>query len=241
MSGESKPTTEHPQLVLPAVVCITGTDTEVGKTITTAALAAALMKQGRTLAVYKPTQAGTENGLGDIDVVRELAGAQDVHEGIRLPYPMAPVASAQRAGAKLPTLGRHLKTIAQLSETHDHTLVEGAGGLLVALDRAGHTLADLAASPGLHTSAIVVCRSALGTLNHTELTLEALQRRKILIAGTVIGSWPAEPSDIEISNREYLGEHAIPLLGVIPAAAGRLSADQFRKQAPGWFGLANAG
>src|SRR6202012_1402509 len=87
---------------MPPVVFITGTDTGVGKTIVTAALAATLMSLGRSVAVYKPTQAGLEDGVGDIDVVRQFADAE-VEEGIRLPDPMAPVAAAKRAGVTLPT------------------------------------------------------------------------------------------------------------------------------------------
>src|SRR5579875_1997331 len=114
---------------LPSIVLVTGTDTDVGKTITTAALAATLSARDRTVAVYKPTQAGTTDGQGDIDVVRRLTGLDDVHEGIRLPDPMAPVAAAARAGVRLPTARDHAAAVAQLAATHDHTLVEGAGGL----------------------------------------------------------------------------------------------------------------
>ncbi|HEY1820001.1 MAG TPA: dethiobiotin synthase [Trebonia sp.] len=220
---------------LPKIVFITGTDTDVGKTITTAALAAALSAGGRSVAVYKPTQAGTVNGQGDIDVVRQLTGLDELHEGIRLGDPMAPVAAAARAAVTLPSLGDHTGTIRRLAAAHDHVLVEGAGGLLVALDECGHTLADFATAIAAACTAIVVCRSGLGTLNHTELTLEALSRRGIPVAGTVIGSWPQQPSDIDLSNRDYLGRHDVPLIGVIPAGAANLSPADFRASAGGWF------
>jgi dethiobiotin synthase len=232
--------TEQEAAVLPPVVCVTGTDTEVGKTIVTAVLAVSLTALGRSVAAYKPTQAGTEDGEGDIDVVRRLAALDDVAEGIRLAHAMAPAAAAERAGVRLPALEHQLAAIAGLAAAHDHTLVEGAGGLLVALDHSGHTLADIAAAPALRAAAVVVCRSGLGTLNHTELTLEALDRRGIDVAGLVIGSWPAQPTDIEISNREYLTRHPVPLIGAIPQGAGRLAPAQFRRQAPGWLTLAQA-
>jgi dethiobiotin synthase len=127
------------------ILVVTGTDTDVGKTITTAALAATLAAGGRTVTVYKPTQAGTEDGDGDVDRVRRLAGVSGC-EGIRLPDPMAPVAAAQRAGFRLPDLGRHRDAVRALAASHEHVLVEGAGGLLVELDGQGHTLADLAAA-----------------------------------------------------------------------------------------------
>jgi dethiobiotin synthetase len=227
---------------LPRVLFVTGTDTGVGKTIVTAALAVALESAGRTVAVYKPTQAGLEDGEADVEVVRRLAGAE-THEGIRLRDPMAPVAAAQLAGVALPTAAEHVVAIRQLADDHDHTLVEGAGGILVQLDETGHTLADIASAialsggvaTGSDVAAIVVCRAALGTLNHTELTLEALVRRDIAVLGLVIGCWPREPTAVDLSNREYLNRHRLPLLGSVPEESGCLSPAQFRAGVKDWL------
>ena len=221
--------------VLSTIVFVTGTDTDVGKTITTAAIATTLSQRDLSVAVYKPTQAGTVNGRGDIDVVRELAGLDHVHEGIRLRYPMAPVAAAARARVKLPSAHDHAAAIQQLAATHDHVLVEGAGGLLVALDEAGRTIADIATSVPAACTAVVVCRSGLGTLNHTALTLEALNRRNIPVAGIVIGSWPQQPTDIDLSNRDDLNNHEAPLIGAIPEGAAALSRTQFRAAVDDWL------
>jgi dethiobiotin synthetase len=219
---------------------ITGTDTGVGKTVATAALAATLSGAGRSVAAYKPTQAGLEEGVGDVDVVARLSGVQSVHEGIRLRYPMAPVAAAARAGVVLPPRTEHLQTIGSLSASHDVTLVEGAGGLLVALDGQGGTLADLAASGDASLASstfVVVCRATLGTLNHTALTLEALERRGFGAASLIIGAWPSEPAEIELSNWRELALMAT-LLGAIPAGAGALEPTAFQAAAPGWFAVA---
>ena len=227
-----------PVTTVPRIVFVTGTDTGVGKTIATAALAAALLARGRTVAVYKPVQAGVEDGGGDIDRVRSFTGIDDVHEGIRLVHPMAPVAAAEREGVTLPSAEAHADTINQLADTHDHTLVEGAGGVLVQLDEHGRTLADIAGALGADAAgAIVVCRAALGTLNHTELTLEALQRRGVPVAGLVIGAWPREPDEINISNRRYLNGHEVALLGGIPEGAARLDPAEFRAAVPRWLRL----
>lgn len=207
------------------VLVVTGTDTGVGKTITTAALASVLPDA----AVYKPVQAGTEEGLGDADVVARLAGVS-THEGIRLPDPMAPVAAARRAGVSLPPVEDHVGAVGELATRHEHVLVEGAGGLLVELDERGHTLRDLARR--LDAAVVVVCRSALGTLNHTALTREAL--RGVRTAGLVIGSWPADPTEIDLGNRARLE----PLLGAVPAGAGGLAPEMFRAAAPAWFSSA---
>jgi dethiobiotin synthase len=207
------------------VLYVTGTDTGVGKTIAVATLAVTL---GGSVAVYKPTQAGLEGGLGDIDVVRRLTGLTSVHEGVRLAYPMAPVAAAARERVKLPSLLQHAERIAHLEASHDHVLVEGAGGLLVALDEEGRTLADF------DGPFVVVCRAALGTLNHTALTLEALAARNRETAGLIIGAWPVRPNEVEASNRIEL-EHRAPLLGALPEGAGALDAEVFKATASSWL------
>ncbi|WP_325048332.1 ATP-dependent dethiobiotin synthetase BioD [Intrasporangium calvum] len=121
-----------------------------------------------------------------------------------------------------------------LTASHDHVLVEGAGGLLVELTEAGETLADLAlALPG--AAAIVVARSALGTLNHTMLTREALQGRGIRSLGTVLGSWPASPSHLERTNRDHLAARPDGLLGAVPHGAPTRDPAQFRDAAPTWL------
>jgi dethiobiotin synthetase len=226
---------------LPRVVFVTGTDTDVGKTVATAALAAALQAGGAAVACYKPVQAGTCDGQGDIDVIRRLGGPALAREGIRLAEPMAPAAAAAIAGVTLPEAARHVTAIARLAGAHDHVLVEGSGGLLVRLDSGGATLADLAAALAPRAAAILVCRSGLGTLNHTELTIEALARRQIPVAGILIGSWPREPTAIDLSNREYLGALRVPLLGALPERAAALGAAVFRARAPRWLaGIAPA-
>ena len=225
---------------LPRLVFVTGTDTGVGKTVVCAALTVALTAAGRTVAVYKPTQVGVDDDGGDIDRIRWLAAIDDVHEGIRLPYPMAPIAAAERAGTTLPSADAHVTAIRRLAASHDYTLVEGAGGVLVQLDQQGRTLADIATATATGcgsdaVGAIVVCRAALGTLNHTELTVEALSRRDIDVVGVVIGSWPDKPTEIDLSNRDYLSRHPVPLLGALPEQAGQLAPARFRATAGRWF------
>jgi dethiobiotin synthetase len=225
------------------ILFITGTDTDVGKTIATAALAATLASQPSThgrhrnsIAVDKPVQTGVSpQEDGDIDVIRQLAGVASATEGIRLRRPMAPVAAAQREGVALPGVTDHAARIEVLAHAHDHVLVEGAGGLLVHLDSAGNTLADLAALFGERAAVIVVVRSGLGTLNHTELTLHALTHRGLPVAGIIIGSWPRDPDEIALDNQQYLSSLDVPLLAAIPAHSSQLDASEFRLAAPSWF------
>ncbi len=221
------------------VIFITGTDTDVGKTLTTAALAAALSATGSSVAMYKPTQSGVAaDGHGDTDEVMRLGGIDAACDGIRLDEAMAPRAAAARAGQALPDLAHHVDRIAELAASHDHVLVEGAGGLLVELDNQRHTLVDLAgaAMRTANTQFVVVCRSGLGTLNHTGLTLEVLRYRGFSDAALVIGSWPAVPSEVESSNRAYLEDlMGTRFLGALPAGAAALQPAAFRALAPGWL------
>ncbi|MBC7517624.1 MAG: ATP-dependent dethiobiotin synthetase BioD [Microbacteriaceae bacterium] len=226
------------------ILFVTGTDTDVGKTIATAAIASALAvlpgpsKSTLSVAIDKPTQTGVmPDEPGDIDEISRLSGVRCVTEGIRLKAPMAPVAAAAREFATLPALSEHVNRIHRLTQIHNRVIVEGAGGVLVRLDQFDHTLADLAASFGNDAAAIVVCRSGLGTLNHTELTLEALRNRGVRVAGIIIGSWPNDPSEIELDNRQFFESLEVPLLGAIPEGSSRLDPAVFRHRAVGWLAL----
>jgi dethiobiotin synthetase len=218
------------------VVVVTGTSTDVGKTIVTAALAATAT--GRVL-VVKPAQTGVADGEpGDADVVRRLTGCA-TRTLVELPEPLAPDTAARRAGLPLPTVAEHAAAIDDLAADHDVVLVEGAGGLLVRLDHDGGTLLDLAVllrEAGHDVEVVVVCAAGLGTLNHTELTVAALRARGVEPARLVVGSWPAAPGLAETCNRDDLPRvTGVPLLGVLPAGAGALPPEAFVADAPGWL------
>lgn len=212
-------------------VVVTGTDTEVGKTIVTAALAATAAATGMTVAVIKPAQTGIADGTeSDVDTVVRLAAPTSARTLASYPEPLAPLAAAAEAGLPPLSMDLTLAAIRTAYTTHDLVLVEGAGGLLVPLGE-GWTLADLAMNLGAPT--VVVVRAGLGTLNHTALTLEALERRSIP-ACTVIGSWPAEPKLVHWSNLADLIA-GFYLAGAVPTGAGSLDGEVFRRSAPGWL------
>ena len=217
---------------LSPVVLVTGTDTGVGKTITTAALAAVLHGRGRSVAVYKPCQSGAADGDSDAAEIVRLAGSVTAETGVVLQEPLAPVAAALD-GTPLPTLASHADRIRELAKAHDHVLVEGAGGLLVELDSGGGTLADLGSL--LAAAFVLVARPGLGTLNHTALTLEALSARGLDVLGVVLGSWPISPGAVHHSNRQVLGTLPVPLLGALPEQASELSPADFRAGAAAWL------
>ncbi|MGW7685424.1 dethiobiotin synthase [Kribbella sp. NPDC054772] len=216
------------------ITLVTGTDTGVGKTITTAALA---VRASGTVAVVKPAQTGVgPDEQGDLDDVHRLSGLTKLHEGVRLRDPLAPTTAARRQGVKLPPVASHAKAIDQLTLTNDTVLVEGAGGILVGLDAEGNNLADLAGQLTTPFGFVVVARAGLGTLNHAGLTIEALRSRDLPIDGLVIGAWPEDPDLAEQCNLEDLpATTGVPVIGRIPAGAGALSGEEFQAAAPSWF------
>lgn len=220
---------------LPRIILVTGTDTGVGKTVTAAALAASLQSRGRSVAVYKPCQSGNLAGDSDCSEIVRLAGPLTAEAGVVLEDPLAPVPAAALDGVDLPPLAVHAARIGELAAAHHHVVVEGAGGLLVELDHDGGTLADLGVLLGSGAAFAVVARPSLGTLNHTALTLEALDRRDLPVLGVVLGTWPEQPGEVERSNRATIASWPAPLLGALPDGAAALPVESFREQASLWL------
>jgi dethiobiotin synthetase len=220
------------------VLFVTGTDTEVGKTVVTAALAAVQLSLGRTVAVVKPAQTGIgPDEDGDLAEVRRLAGEVATYEGVRLPDPLAPDTAARVAGLELPGLATQRGLIDRVASAHDATLVEGAGGVLVNLGENWNLidLADSARYAGHQVVFVVVARAGLGTLNHAQLTVQAIQARGLEVAGVVVGAWPAEPGLAEEQNVMDLPRvTGVPLLGKVPAGAAALPVRAFRRGALDW-------
>lgn len=220
-----------------SVVVVTGTDTGVGKTIVTAALAALARRRGARVAVVKPAQTGVgSTDPGDLDEVRRLSGVEDLRELVRFSEPLAPASAARRAGIQPPTVEDHAEAI-RAFEDRDLVLVEGAGGVLVHLDATGGTIADLAAR--LAAPVIVVARAGLGTLSASAMTCEVLRLREVECLGLVIGAWPRSPDLAAMCNVDDLPAYArCPLLGKLVEGAAELSPASFLRAAE--VGLAPA-
>jgi dethiobiotin synthase len=208
------------------ILVVTGTSTGVGKTVATAALAA--VADG-SVVVVKPVQTGTADGDSDAREVTRLTGVE-AQEWTTLDDPLAPDTAARRQGVEIPTVASYAARIAGLPQ--ETVIVEGAGGLLVRLDGHGGTLLDLASR--LEAEVVVVVAAGLGTLNHTELTVNALRAAGVTVLGLVVGAWPAEPGLAEQTNLDDL-QRIAPLLAVIPDGAGSLGREAFVTAAPGWF------
>ncbi|MBF0808012.1 dethiobiotin synthase [Rothia nasimurium] len=214
------------------IINIVGTDTDVGKTVVTAALAAALVNQGRSVALYKPAQTGVQpQEMGDVQYAAALSGASP-YEGVRFLYPMAPVAAAQRENREnkdLPSLQEHQEAIQELADQFDVVIVEGAGGVTVDLTvplstGTGYTSqnqADLIRLLPSEAVTFIIARAGLGTLNHTALTADYLGQRGIETRGVIIGSWPQNPQPVEESNLQSLARQGFTVLATLPAGAGK--------------------
>ncbi|PAY23557.1 dethiobiotin synthase [Dietzia natronolimnaea] len=229
-------------------VVVTGTGTDVGKTIATAALAALAHSTGLDAGICKPVQTGLRPGEpGDADEAARLSGTRRVLEVRRLPDPLAPETAARVARMPQATLDELLGPIRRWLDVAQDTpaptgrldLIEGAGGVFVRLGT-DLTVLDLARS--LAAPVVVVARAGLGTLSDTELTVRAIEAGGLRCAGIVIGSWPYDPDLAERLNLKDLPRlTGVPVLGRVPAGAGQLDPEEFTRHAAEWFGVDTIG
>jgi dethiobiotin synthetase len=199
---------------------VTGTDTGVGKTFVTTALARGLRAAGVDVGVMKPIETGVPAaGPEDARALRLAAGVDDPLERIcpvQFSLPASPEAAARAESRTVPLAAIH-EAFESLARRHAFMLVEGAGGLLVPIDEATD-MADLVRAFDLPL--LVVARANLGTVNHTRLSLEAAERRGLEVFGVVISHATAELPEGDRRNleglRERLGER---LLAELPHRA----------------------
>ena len=137
-------------------------------------MAQAFLLSGRSVAVVKPVQTGIETGEPtDADEINRLVGVAVAEDWQRLALPLAPETIAHETGAELIPVADLVERLRSVEA--DVVIVEGAGGVLVRLDAAGGTIADLAEL--WDAEVVIVARDTLGTLNHTGLTVEHLRGR----------------------------------------------------------------
>lgn len=203
---------------------VTGTGTEVGKTVVAATLAHTLADGGERVAVFKPAVTGLddfavgacESGapLADHELLRLASGSRQSDEEIA-PYRYGPAASphlaAALAGEEVDP-ERLRQAARNAADSADVLVCEGVGGLLVPLawrlagamrhQGAGYLVRDLAVDLGLPL--VVAASPGLGTINHTLLTVEAARDAGLAVAAVVLTPWPDEPGTIERSNRETI-------------------------------------
>ncbi len=194
---------------------VTGTGTEVGKTVVAAAIARSARAAGDRVAVFKPAVSGLDDHplrpevwesapeLPDHALLRLAAGSTQGDDEVA-PYrygpPVSPHLAAELAGEPIdPDRIRG----AALAATEDANLLvcEGVGGFLVPLT-AGYLVRDLARDLALPV--VIAASPGLGTINHTLLTVEAVRAAGLEVAAVVLTPWPEEPSPMERSNLETI-------------------------------------
>lgn len=208
---------------------ITGTDTGVGKTIVTAAILRSFIKKGLKVGAMKVIETGCINKDGillpsDGMFLRDMAemnDSLDLITPVKLENPLSPLVASRLEDVEI-DIERIFKSFEALKKKYEYLLVEGVGGLMVPLVKeekkksAFYFVRDLIKDMKLPV--ILVTRPALGTINHTLLTLEALKNKKIPVKGYIINfSEPAKNDIAEKTNPQILKELIdVPCLGVLP-------------------------
>lgn len=196
---------------------VTGTDTGVGKTQVSAALLRLMVRRGHRPFAFKPFESGMASLESPADglALREAAGGWQPLETVslfRFKAPLAPAMAARRE--RRTTSWREMQSTFASFGT-GAGVAEGAGGLRVPLD-SRHDVID--AIETLQLPVVVVARSALGTINHTTLTLEALTRRRLRVAAVVlVSSQSSTDPSVKLNKAEL--ERRFPrvrFLGPVP-------------------------
>ena len=176
---------------------ITATGTGVGKTWVASALTMACIQRGNRVAAIKPIETGVDpDPLDALELARACGDDSFVHaEGLyRAKQPLAPYSIERLGGPKVGSLRALARRVRELAQESDYLIAEGAGGVLVPLDR-DHTIADLAALIDLQT--VIVARNELGVLSYTLTAVEALRKRNVSVGAIVL-------NDVDRSRREDL-------------------------------------
>jgi dethiobiotin synthetase len=185
-------------------VFVTGTGTEVGKTVVAAVIARTLAAEGKRVSVFKPAVTGLDEGVEtDYALLRRASGSGQSDEEIA-PYrygpPASPHLAAALAGEEIDP--ERLRAAARAAaEGADAIVCEGVGGLLVPISPT-YLVRDLAADLGYPL--VLVASPGLGTINHTLLTMEAARAAGLVVKAVVLTPWPEEATEIEQSNRETI-------------------------------------
>lgn len=192
-------------------IFITATDTNVGKTFIATGLIQCIKEVGIDVGVMKPVATGA---LDDTDLLIKSAGVDDEIEEVTpifLPLEASPLV-AKRILKREIDVSKIRASFDRLARKHEYMIVEGIGGVLVPITES-YMVIEMIKDLGLPV--VIVCRGALGTINHTLLTINALRSSSIGIVGVIANMVDGllEEYAVEVI-REYSN---IPLLGMIPS------------------------
>jgi dethiobiotin synthetase len=185
-------------------VFVTGTGTEVGKSVLAASICAALAARGERVAAFKPVVTGLDEEPGefgrDHELLASAAAAGQAPDEVaphRFGLAVSPHLAAELAGVTIEPA-----RLVAAARAHELLVCEGVGGLLVPITP-GYLVRDLAVDLALPV--VIAARPGLGTISHTLLTVEAARAAGLRVAGVVMTPWPDDPSPMELSNRETVG------------------------------------
>ncbi|WP_257350201.1 dethiobiotin synthase [Pseudalkalibacillus decolorationis] len=198
---------------------ITGTDTEVGKTFVTGAIAAVLKENGMDVGVFKPMLSGIkrEDPSSDTSYLKRMAGDSSPLEKItpfQFEEPLAPYVAASRSGQHV-SMNEVLDAWEDIKPLHDFFFIEGAGGIAVPFGE-DYLVSDVARAIGYPL--IIVARPNLGTVNHTLLTIDYAKKAGIEVLGVVINGLKEDEAGVaEETNPTIIEQFSgVPVLGVLP-------------------------
>ena len=197
---------------------VTGTDTDVGKTIISSGLAAVLKEKKIDVGVFKPLLSGIarENPTSDTSLLKQLSQTSLSYEEItpfEFKEPLAPYVAGKLEGKSV-GLEDVLSHWEKIREKHEFFIVEGAGGISVPLGE-GFLVSDLIKA--LQLPIVIVARPNLGTFNHIFLTVQYAKSLGLSIAGIVINGINDDPGLAEKTNPDLIEELCgVPILGITP-------------------------
>ena len=233
----SKPTAieEAPAPTHPPITLIVGTNTGVGKTWVSCALARALQNAGQRVIAIKAIETGVDHGPREAEdgvMLASATGQPEPREALlRFKAAVAPAIAADLEGVTIDYEGL-VTRIRGYAETGAITLVEGAGGLLAPVTWQDNAL-DLAHS--LNARVIVVAADHLGTINHTLLTLRVLRTERVPVLGVVLSA-PREADESTRTNAAAISRLAgIDLVVTVPHLHEAEQAAEAVKEVAGWL------
>jgi dethiobiotin synthetase len=207
---------------------ITATDTEVGKTVITGAIATALRRAGHRVGICKPIATGCNGDIAeDAALLKKAAGSEqpiEIVNPVRYRDPLAPAVAAERENRPVDREAI-AAALMQLDAASDVLLIEGIGGILVPIAE-DWTVADMARDIGYPV--VVVTRPRLGTLNHTALTVQAIKQGGLDLAGLVLNRCDVhEPTLAEQTNGPWLERQCgTKILAKVPTVSAMNMADR---------------
>ena len=197
-------------------VFVTGTDTEVGKTVVAAAITAAAVAKGMQVAAFKPVVTGLDEPVVDWPRDHELLAS--VANTGQSPDDVAPHRFGPAVSPHLADANREIDADTLVAKAHtaanrgEALVVEGVGGLLVPLTN-DYLVRDFAGE--LSLPVVIAARPGLGTISHSLLTIEAARAVALRIQAVVLTPWPDEPSAMERSNMETIERFGeVPVIGL---------------------------